>query len=310
MVLVDWKDIAMAGQTSDIVIQRDIQREVIYRKADLLSVGTKLLPLRNFGVLDVKFEFPSEFAGEYPVPEGAMAKLEKIVWTPFNVSLEKCQVHYLITDEAKARQLADYQRQVGMKRAAEAMAKQMDQHILDMIIAGANTSNLVTVGGGDEWNSGGADVDIDGNVGTAINNILSNSNVSLEDIANINMVVPAPVYGELKKLHLIGNVQQKFLDYFKSVYGLSIYPTRYTDAISGNPAGISDDAYIVVYTDDAGITGSFEPAAGMNIPLTEERRAYGSGDETLFTRYFKTKIQPLSSTVATSRLIARIANVC
>jgi len=310
MVLVDWKDIAMAGMTSDIVIQRDIQREVIYRKADLLSVGTKLLPVRNFGVLDVKFEFPSEFVGEYPVPEGAMAKLEKIVWTPFNVSLEKCQVHYLITDEAKARQLENYQRQIGMKRAAEAMATQMDSHILDMIIAGANTDNLVTVAAGNEWNSGGADVDIDSNVADAINKILSNSNVSLEDITNINMVVPAPVYGELKKLRLIGNVQQKLLDYFKTVWGLSIFPTRYTDAITGKAVGISDDAFIVVYSDDAGIIGSFDPAAGMNIPLTEERRAYGSGDETLFTRYFKAKIQPFSSTVATSKLIAKIANVC
>jgi len=310
MVLVDWKDIAMSGQTSDIVIQRDIQREVIYRKADLLSVGTKLLPLRNFGVLDVKFEFPSEFAGEYPVPEGAMAKLEKIVWTPFNVSLEKGQVHYIITDEAKARQLANYQRQVGMKRASEALALQMDTHILDTIIAGAYTGNAVTVAAGNEWNSGGADVDIDSNVADAINYILSNSNVSLEDITNINMVVPAPVYGELKKLRLIGNVQQKLLDYFKTVWGLSIYPTRYTDAISGKAAGISDDAYVVVYSDDAGITGSFEPAAGMNIPLTEERRAFGSGDETLFTRYFKSKIQPYSSTELTSRLIAKISNVC
>jgi len=310
MVLVDWKDIQMSGQTSDIVIQRDIQREVIYRKADLLSVGTKLLPVRNFGVLDVKFEFPSEFTGEYPVPEGAMAKLEKIVWTAFNASLQKCQVHYMITDEAKARQLDNYQRQVGMKRAAEAMAVQMDSHILDTVIAGANTDNLVTVGAGDEWNSGGADVDIDGNVATAINNILSNSNVSLEDITNINMVVPAPVYGELKKLRLIGNVQQKLLDYFKSVWGLGIYPTRYTDAITGKAAGISDDAYVVVYSDDAGIVGNFEPGAGMNIPLTEERRAYGAGDETLFTRFFKAKIQPFSSSVTTSKLIARIANVC
>jgi hypothetical protein len=258
----------------------------------------------------VKFEFPSEFTGEYPVPEGAMAKLEKIVWTAFNASLEKCQVHYMITDEAKARQLDNYQRQIGMKRAAEAMATQMDTHILDTIIAGPYATNTVTVAAGNEWNSGGADVDIDSDVSDAINNILSNSNVSLEDITNINMVVPAPVYGELKKLRLIGNVQQKLLDYFKSVWGLGIYPTRYTDSISGKAAGISDDAYIVVNSDDAGIIGSFDPAAGMNIPLTEERRAYGAGDETLFTRFFKAKIQPYSSTDSTSRLIAKIANVC
>jgi hypothetical protein len=308
MVLVDIKDLALQAMTSDQVIKRDIQREVIYRKADLLSVGTKLLPLRNFGVLDVKFEFPSEMEGKYPIPEGSMAMLEGIVWTPFNMSMEKAQVHYLITDEAKARQLENYQRQTGMKRASEALAKIMDFNILDTIVAGANTDNLVTVPAGEEWNSGGADVDIDGNVTDAVNNILDNSNVSLDDITHVNMVIPTKVWGQMRKLRLIGNVQQKLEDYFKTQWGMGIYPTRHYHISSA--IGIGDDAFVVIHSDDAGVVGSFEPGAGMSIPLTEERRAFGTGDEFLFTRWFKTKIQPFSSVVATSKLIAKIANVC
>lgn len=305
MVLVDWKKLALAGMTSDTVIQRDIEREVIYRKADLLAVGTKLLPMRNFSVLDVKFEFPSEFEGEYPVPEGAMAKLEKIIWTPFDMSLEKCQVHYLITDEAKARQLDDYQRKTGIKRAAEAMAKKMDYHIIDTVVAGAYATNTVTVAAGDEWNSGGAGVDIDGNIADAIGNILDNSNISLEDLSNVNMVVPSTVWKEFKKLKLIGNVQQKLMDYFKSTHGLGIYPSRYWDTV-----GLEDDAYITVHSDDTGLVGSFNPPANLGIPLTEQRRKFGTAEEFLFTRWFKAKIQPYSDSETTSRLIAKIANVC
>jgi len=309
MVLLDIHDIALQATTSDVVIARDIERQVLYRRAELLAVGTKLLPTKSFGVLDVKFQFPSDLAGEYPVAEGSMAKLEGITWSDFNTTLEKAQVFYDITDEAKARQLAQYQMEVGRKKAAEALADLIDHHILDMIIAGDYAANTVTVGVGDEWNGGGVTADPEQNIVDAIENILSNSRVTLEGLKNINMAVPTTVWGELRKLKLIGNVQQTFESYFESSFGLSIWPTRYTDCITGMPTGISDDAYIVVNSEDAGLIGNFNPAPGMGIPMTEVWREHGVGERHLFTNWFKCKIQPLSDDDATSPYIAKIANV-
>lgn len=309
MVLLDINQLQLAATTSDIVIKRDIERMVLYRRATLLAVATKLLPSRNFGVLDVKFQFPSDLAGKYPVPEGTMAALEGITWTDFNTTLEKAQVHYDITDEAKARQLADYQMQTGRRKASEALAELIDHHAIDMIVAGAYAGNLITVTAGDEWDSGNVTADPEQDVIDAVKNILSNSRVTLEDITHINMVVPTTVWGELRKLKLIGNVQQSLESYFKQSIGLGIYPTRYTDVITGMPTGISDDAYICVYTEDAGLIGFFNPPPGSGIPLTEVWRVNGVGERYLFTNYFKCKIQPLSSTVTTSPYIAKIANV-
>jgi len=310
MVLYDIKQLALGGMTSDAVIRRDIERQVLYRKASTLSVGTKLLPTKTFGVLDVKFQFPGDMTGQYPVPEGGIAKMENIVWTDFNTTLEKGQVRYQITDEAKARQLEDYQRQTGRRKAAEALATLLDKHIIDTVIAGTHSGNNVTVGAGDEWNGGGANADPEGDIVEAVNNIVSNSFVQLEEIRNIQMLVPAPVWGSLRKLMLIGNVQQRLEDYFKTALDVTTLPTRYTDAISGNPAGISDDAYLVVNSEDTGIIGNFNPPPGAGIPMTEEWRENGIGDNYLFTNYFKAKIQPYSSTDAYSHQIAKILNVC
>jgi len=309
MVLLDIHDISLQATTSDVVIARDIERQVLYRRAELLAVATKLLPTRQFGVLDVKFQFPSDLAGEYPIPEGSMAKLEGITWSDFNVTLEKGQVFYDITDEAKARQLAQYQMQVGRKKAAEALAEILDHHVLDMIIAGTHVANTVTVGAGDEWNGGGVTADPEQNIVDAIENILSNSRVTLEGLRNINMVVPTTVWGELRKLKLIGMVQQSFESYFKTSFGLGIYPTRYTDCITGMDTGISDDAYVVINSEDAGLIGNFNPAPGMGIPMTEVWREHGVGERHLFTNWFKAKIQPLSDDTITSPYIAKIANV-
>ena len=309
MVLLDIHDLKLQATTSDIVIARDIEREVLYRRAKLLAVGTKMLPVREYGVLDVKYQFPSDLRGKYPVSEGAMADLEGIVWTDFNVSMEKAQVHYDITDEAKGRQLEQYQMQTGRRKAAEALAELLDHHIIDMIIAGAASANDVTVESGDEWDSGNASVNIEKNVVDAVNLILSNSRVTLEDITNVNMAVPAPVWGALKRLNLIGNVQQSFMTYFSSALGLNIWPTRYTDTITGEPTGISDDAFVAVMSEDAGIVGHFNPPPGIGIPLAEVWREHGVGERHLFTEWFKCKIQPLSKTVETSPYIAKILNV-
>jgi len=309
MVLLDIHDITLQSTTSDVVIARDIERQVLYRRAELLAVGTKLLPTKSFGVLDVKFQFPSDLVGEYPVPEGSMAKLEGLTWSDFNTSLEKAQVFYDITDEAKARQLAQYQMQTGRKKAAEALATIIDNHVLDMIVAGTYSSNTVTVPAGEEWNSGNVNTDPEQNIVDAIENILSNSRVTLEGLRNINMVVPTTVWAELRKLNLIGNVQQSFENYFKTAFGLSIYPTRYTDCISGNDTGISDDAFMVINSEDAGLIGNFNPPPGLGIPMTEVWREHGVGERHLFTNWFKCKIQPLSDDDATSPYIAKIANV-
>jgi len=305
----------LAGETtSSDVIAREVLREAIIRKSNFLATGTNLIPTRNLAVLDVKFQYPSEMVGEYPVPETSIAGREKITWSDYNMTLEQGEVTFMLTDQAVLRQLDNLQLTTSVRKAQEAMARQKDKEILDAIIAGAYSGNDVTVTAGDEWNGGGTGADPESDIVDAWNNIVANSTVFIQEMVNVNLLVPANVIGELYKLKLIGNVQQKLSEYVKGSFNINIWPTRYTDSITHDTGsfydgltGISDDAYLIVYSEDTGIHGVLQT---NQIPMSEQRRVPLRGEEYFFRSFFRTKISPKSSSESTSAMIAKIANVC
>lgn len=311
--------LASAGASvSDDILKKDVVKEVIYRAADFLSTGVNLLPTREFSVLDVAFHYPSTLIGSYPLSPGSRASYEKLTWTEFDTTMYKAEVKYMITDEARWRQLANYQQTFSARRAAEALALWKDKNIIDAIIAGAYATNNVTVNPGDEWDSGSATADPEGNIVDAINKILSNSNVTIPQLRNINILIPANLWGQLQKLFLIHNVQQRLSEYFKAAFNLNILPTKYTDCITAesgtfyNPegtqlTGISDDAYVVIYSEDTGIHTVFNPPVGE--PMAENKRIEGVGEEWTVRQYFSTKIVPKTSAVTTNPRVAKILNV-
>jgi len=71
-------------------------------------------------------------------------------------------------------------------------------------------------------------------------------------------------------------------------------------------AGVSDDAYLLIFGEDTGVHGILQTNL---IPLSESERIIGAGDKWVITQYFNTSITPNSSTDATNYRIARIANV-
>jgi len=101
----ELKKVFLGDITSDIVLKREILREVVWRQASWLSVGTKVIPERIINVLDLKYHLPSDITVEHGIPEGAAGKrTEAMEWTTFSVSLEKAEGSIVITDEAIARQ--------------------------------------------------------------------------------------------------------------------------------------------------------------------------------------------------------------
>ena len=134
---------------------------------------------------------------------------------------------------------------------------------------------------------------------------------------NLKLLVPAPVFGNLNQLQLIGNVQMRLSDYFSGNYNIEILPTLYTDAIThppgsiyalaGSPAGISDDAYLVVNSEDTGEHGVY---TGGVIPPAAHKDLDDGGEEWVVRQLFGTKIMPNSSTDATNVGIVKINNVC
>jgi len=311
--------VAMADgmMTSDNVRKNQVIERVVWRNADFLSVGTKMLPTKNYPVIDVANSFPGNLIGNYPLAPGAKVQMERVSWTPYGYTLYKFEARWSITGEGKIRQAAQQDQQAAVRRVQEALAFWKDKDILDKVIAGTYATNTVTVGAGSEWNSGGATVDIEKDVITAWNNLISNGYTTMATLNNLKLVVPAPVYGNLQKLQLIGNVQQRLSDYFSGNYQITILPTLYTDAIThppgsiytlaGSPAGISDDAYLVVNAEDTGEHGVY---TGGVIPPAYHKDLDDGGEEWVVRQLFGTKIQPNSSTDATNVGIAKISNVC
>ena len=311
--------VAMADgmMNSDNVRKNAVVERVIWRNADFLSVGTKILPTKNYSVIDVASSFPSNLIGNYPLAPGATVQMERVSWTPYGYSLYKFEARWAITGEGKIRQAAQQDQQAAVRRVQEALAFWKDKDIIDKVIAGEYTTNLVTVGAGSEWNSGGATVDIEGDIVDAWNALVANGYSSMEKINNLKLVFPAKVLGNVSKLQLIGNVQQRLKDYISGNYGIEFLPTLYTDAIThppgsiytlaGSPVGISDDAYLVVNAEDTGEHGVY---TGGVIPGAYHKDRDDGGEEWVARQLFGTKIQPNSSTDATNVGIVRIANVC
>jgi len=286
--------------TSDVVIKREVLREVIWRAANFLSVGVKIIPEQVINVLDVKYHLPSDITVEHGIPEGAAGKRSEVIdWTTFTVSLEKAEGSIAITDEAKARQLDQEQMNMQRRKLAEAFAMAKDENILKALLDGAYSANTVAVASGSEWDSGSATADPEKDIIDAWGNILKNARISVEELKNCFLVVPAKVWPELQKLYLIGNIQQRLSDYLKTAIGLTVFPTKLSEYADTALLGISGELTAKHLVAGPGTPG---------LVMSEEKR---EGTTTLYTirQYYQTKVVPESKTDPTNARLAKITNV-
>ncbi len=276
---------------SEDILKAEIVKNVIYKESDLLAVGTKIVAVRQFGALDVKWAYPGEMSAEYPVPEGATAEYaEPVEWTEFNLTLKKAVVRFAITDEAKIRQLGNYQLQFSRRRAAEALAKTKDNEILAALQNGAG----ISVAAAATWDSDTADPA--GDIIKAIGEIFSKSNILESEIKGMAVVVPAKVWAPLHKLQEINNLRQSIKDYLEGSYGLKFYPSRI----------LTTDALVVVPGEMTAIHGVLNT---RKIPLVETiRRPEIGATEYIIKQYFATKVVPETSDGKSYR-IAKITGV-
>jgi hypothetical protein len=283
-----------------------IARSVMYKDSDLLAVGTKIIPPQPWPTLDAQWAFPLEVDGEFPVPEGAIASRSRPVYVHFGARMEMAEFRWMITDFHKARQLENWTQVHMQRRGSEYFARCQDQQIINTLYAGAGAT-AVTVAAGNEWDTNAATVDIEGDIMEAWQNILDESNVSLDEISEVCILYPAKVDARLRGLRLINNIQRSFMDYMGKSFGFSFYPTRlYHETATTAAAGIQDDALMIVKGPDTAIHGVY---SGADIPLAESERVMGRGDDYLVKKLFFTRVVPETATVTGSYRICPIRNV-
>jgi len=286
----EWK--ALQATSSDEAIRREIVKQLIYKKADFISVGTKIVGVQEFDNLDVKYSFPSEISVEYPVPEFAGADLSQITWTDFGFSLKKAEGRFLISDEAMIRGTDRVQWTTGIRRCSEGIAKAKDENILDTLVNGAGDEFAATA----TWDTATV-AEITGDISKAINCILSAKGVSDTDIKNIVFVLPLKAWTGVLRVLDVEGLRMSLFNWLQQSYGISLMPTKHFDTY-----GLA-----VLRGADTAIHGVLRAPAG--IPLVETKRHEGIGTEYIVRQFFNTKVVPESADQATSNRIVKITGI-
>jgi len=272
------------------VIKAEVIRQVVYKRADFISTGLKVVGVQEFDNLDVKFQFPSYMDVAYPVAEGARAEHGKITWTEFTMSMGKAEGSFLITDEATIRGLDKIQYNTGVRRLAEALAKAKDENILSTLDAGAGQTIDCSLAAYDTPEEA---------IPAAIGKILQAKGVSDQDLRNIACILPVAHWQKLLKLQTIKNVVTSLAEYFGETYGMRIYPTKYS--------GWTNEGIVLLTGADTAVHGVLRAPPG--IPLVETKRHEGVGTEYIVRQFFATKVIPESSTQTTSNRIVKLTNL-
>jgi len=293
-------DPGVGATASDMAIKREVVRQLIYKRANFISTGVKLVGLSTEDNLDVKFSFPSDAAVHYPVPEGSGADLTRVEWAEFAYSLAKAEGRFFITDEAVIRGTDRTQWQTGIRRLGEAMAAEKDNNILQTLYAGALPAN--TVAATAAW-AGATIAQILTDITSCVNNVLNAHGATDADLTNIAIVVPLKAWVGLLRLENVVGTNVQMLQYIVDSYKIDIMPTKNVTAFVA-AGGAATDGVALIKGIDTAVHGTLSPPAG--IPLVETAREEGVGTEYIVRQFFNTQIVPEQSGQNNTARIARL----
>lgn len=274
------------------ILKKDIIRDLVYLKAEELLVSKNAMVQMPVDALDVKFDIPTatKFTPQ-EVSEGAVADYSRLQFFQVYANLKKYQVRVLITDESKARQIANNQVQMSIDAAARGLAYQIDYNSFAALSAGAGN----TVAAGAVWTSGTADPATD--IANAMGAVIDSTTLTDADFSNMYIFYPAKVFGHLAKPIQVGEIQQTLKNWAQKEYNINLFPTRM----------LTTSALCVVKSMETAIHMTY---SGSAIPTAEEERYVGVGDMFLITQYFTDKVIPYASGQTTSKRICSITGVC
>ena len=264
--------LASGMQTTSTIRKKLVAEKLLYQNSDLLAIGTKLLETQYIDDLEFRFTIPGEMTYEYHVPEGTgPTKQEHIEHYPIGGRIQKGFISWGQTIEAGLRGNVQAQNAITQRQAELAVATAIDSHLLTQINAGAGAT-AVAVDAESKWDGSGIhSPDIAGDVAEMYNNIFAESNVSVDEMRNLALVVPAALYGTTITVSEIANIIQSLQDYWNTSFGLTVYPTR--------SSIFSTNALLMVKVFQTGFFARLNPtairAAGHQSTWMEEKVGVG-----------------------------------
>jgi len=264
--------LASGMQSTSTIRKKLIAEKLLYQNSELLAIGTQLLETQWSDDLEFRFTIPGEMEYTYDVPEGVgPTEIEHVEHVPIGGRIKKGFISWGQTIEAGIRGNVQAQNAITQKQADLALARKIDNHILTQLNTAAGATS-VAVDENAKWDGNGIhSPNIVGDVASAFNNIFNESNVSAEEIKNLGLVIPAILYGSVITVSQIANIIQSLEQYFKTSFGLTIYPTR--DSLFAN------NALLMVKGSQTGFFGRLKPeairAAGHQSTWLEQKPVVG-----------------------------------
>lgn len=314
MVTINLSDVPVQGQdtiqlasgmqTTSTIRKKMVAEALLYQNSDVLAIGTKLLETAMTDDLEFRFAVPGEMNYTYDVPEGVgPTEREHVEHVHLGGRIKKGFISWGQTIEAGIRGNAKYQNAITQRQAELALRDEIDAHILDVIQAGSGAT-AVTVDENAKWSGDGLhSPNIVGDVAAAYNNIFSESNVAADEMRNLALVIPAIVYGNIITVSEINNLVQSLEKYFKTSFGLKVYPTRDTD--------FGNKAILMVTGNQTGFFGRLRPqairSAGHQSTWLEQK--VGIGWVYTSIQFWAGFINPYPNTGATTTRICTINSI-
>jgi hypothetical protein len=272
--------------------KKDIIRELVYLKADLLLPAKAAVVMKPVPILEMKYDIPriTTIAPD-EISEGTRSPRRHMEFWQMPVSLRKYQTTVMTTDEAKARMMGAYQTSMTVQAVSTGMAQAIDSEIFATLVAA--TGQTVTAGA--KWDASAASPATD--VASILGKIFDNTNIMDSDLGSIQIYCPAKVWSFLKMPKDTGLLYMTVKTWMEREQQVTITPTRRltTDALVVLPG--EQTAHHLTYN-------------GTDIPTAEARREEGVGDEFIITRYYTTVVIPEEEGGTTTSRLGLIKDVC
>lgn len=278
--------------------KKDIVRELLYTQADRLLPAKEAVVMRPVPALEFKYDIPKITAiNPDRIEEGARSDRKHMEFWQLPISLNKYQTTVVMTDEAKARQMGNYQMSMTMDAVATGMAQTINNEIFAALFAGTGQ----TVAAAAKWYLDSASPAYD--VAAACGKIFENTNIMETDLNNLQIYVPASMWSQLNMPKDTGLLYMTIKGWMEREQKVAIQPTRWL----GGATGTRNGALVVL----PGMqTAHHLTYNGTDIPTAESQREIGVGEEYVVTRYYKTVVIPDSVNGTTTSRMCWISGIC
>jgi hypothetical protein len=210
--------------TGDAVIQQ-VMRDFIQLESLRIAIGTDLVGVRSVPWLEFKWYTAGVGTFSYPLDDAAVVDPTKVGTKSYTVKLEKGQGRTTFLDSVKLRGESFENMDRQQLAIVRGRADKIDEHILDVLLAGAGQT-LAATGSGFKAADGDAELDILKAVDLIFQNGRVNGNEPLA------LVLPATHKSAMNSTTLYGNVVQSLAERLSGQINLKVYYTRDSDFAS------------------------------------------------------------------------------